>query len=103
MLESFRQWCEATRVDFQLDEAIQAQLAQRRFKIGQTRPYGEWRRLHQGSPATFEAVGYKDDPSKRDEDVLFVGWILVHQNSTMAGTPFPISPGTDTGLLLQVV
>jgi DNA-binding XRE family transcriptional regulator len=73
VLESFRQWCEATRVDFQLDEGIQAQLAQRRFKLGQTRPYGEWRRRHKGSPAAFEAAGYQDDPSKGDAEGLFVG------------------------------
>ena len=73
VLESFRQWCEATRADFQLEEGIQAQLAQRRFQLGQTRSYGEWRRLHKESPATVEAVGYKDDRSKGDKERLFVG------------------------------
>ena len=73
VLESFRQWCEATRVDFQLDEGIEGQLAQRRFKIGQTRTYGQWRRMHKESPAALAAAGYKDDRSKRDAEELFVG------------------------------
>ena len=73
MLESFRQWCEDTRGEFQLDAAIQAQLAQHRFQIRQRRTYGEWRQPHEESPATFEAVGYRGDRSKRDADVLFVG------------------------------
>jgi len=73
VLESFRQWCEETREDFQLDEPIQAQLEQRPFKIGQTRTCGEWRRLRKESPAVYEAVGYHDDPSKSDEEKLFVG------------------------------
>ena len=73
VLASFSQWCEQTREDFQLAEQIEAQLAQRQFQIGQTRTYGWWRAQHKEAPAVYEAVGFKDDPTKSDDEELFVG------------------------------
>jgi DNA-binding XRE family transcriptional regulator len=73
LLESFRQWCEQMREDFRLDEGIEAQLEERKFKLGQTRTYGEWRAMHRKSPAAMEAAGFKDNPTKRDDEELFLG------------------------------
>ena len=73
VLAAFSQWCEQTRLDFHLEEQIQAQLEQRKFKLGHTHTYGEWRAAYKESPAAFEAAGFKDDPTKSDDEELFVG------------------------------
>ena len=61
------------RVDFQLGEQIEAQLQQRKFKLGQTQTYRFWREMQKTSPLNCEALGFKDDPSKEDEEEVFVG------------------------------
>jgi transcriptional regulator with XRE-family HTH domain len=73
LLESFSQWCEQAREDFHLEKHIETQLQQRKFKIGQTQPYGRWRQWQREAPAVFKAVGFKDDPSKGDNEKLFIG------------------------------
>jgi DNA-binding XRE family transcriptional regulator len=73
VLESFSQWCEQTRVDFQLEKSIEAQLEERKFRLGRTHTYGFWRKLNKDNPLAAEAAGFKDDRSKRDEDEVFVG------------------------------
>ena len=73
VLDAFIQWCEQTREDFQLATDIEAQLAQRRFQIGQTHTYAQWRNMAKKSPEALEAVGFQDDPKKHGEELLFVG------------------------------
>jgi len=58
------QWCEQTRNDFRLGPQIDAQLKQRKFKLGVTFTHGEWRRMQRENPASLAAVGFRDDPTK---------------------------------------
>jgi transcriptional regulator with XRE-family HTH domain len=70
VLDSFMRWCEQTREDFKLGPAITDQLGKRKFKAGVTQTYREWRRMHKEDAGALEAVGFKDDPRKRNEDEL---------------------------------
>lgn len=73
LLTSFCEWCEQTRTDFGLEAGIEAQQEARRFQLGQTKTYGQWRIMHQQSPTALAAVGFHDDPRKRDDEELFLG------------------------------
>ena len=70
VLDAFMQWCEQTRNDFQLGPQIDAQLEQRKFKMGVTFTYGEWRRMQREDPASVSAVGFRDDPRKDNAEEL---------------------------------
>ena len=70
VLDSFMQWCEGTREDFQLGPQIDEQLAKRTSKMGLTQTYREWRRMHKDDPAALTAVGFKDNPQKSDTETL---------------------------------
>ena len=70
VLDSFMQWCEGTREDFQLGPQIDEALKQRTFKMGVTMTYGEWRRMYRGDPAALKAAGFKDNPRKKDSEEL---------------------------------
>jgi len=70
LLDSFSQWCERTRVDFQLDKKIEEQLRQRKSKLVLSHTYRQWRRMRQEDPAACRLMGFKDDPRKGDEENL---------------------------------
>ena len=70
VLDSFMQWCEQTREDFQLGPEIDEQLEKRRGKIGVTFTYREWRQAQREEPAKVAALGFKDDRTKRDDAAL---------------------------------
>jgi transcriptional regulator with XRE-family HTH domain len=70
VLDAFMQWCEQTREDFQLGPQIEAQLEQRRYPIGVTFTYREWRQLAQEDPAKVAALGFQDDPTKAGHEAL---------------------------------
>ncbi len=70
VLDSFRAWCESTRADFQLDPEIQEQLEQRLQKFSMHKSYREWRQMQKQDPDLCRAMGFKDDPRKRDNDNL---------------------------------
>ena len=50
LVQSFIQWCEAAREDFQLERGIDEQLMKRSAKLTITYPWGEWRRMKQEDP-----------------------------------------------------
>ena len=70
VLDSFRAWCESTREDFQLDPEIQEQLEQRMQKFSMNKSYREWREMQKEDPDVCRAMGFKDDPRKRDNEYL---------------------------------
>ena len=70
VMDSFMQWCERTREDFQLGPQIEAQLEPRRQKVGITQPFHYWRRVNQETPEELKASGYVDDPAKGDQEEL---------------------------------
>jgi transcriptional regulator with XRE-family HTH domain len=73
LLAAFQQWCEEAATDFGLREGIEAQLMERTFKIGREDTYGSLRRLAKEAPAQAEALGFQDDPSKPDDEKIFIG------------------------------
>jgi len=70
VLDSFLQWCEQTRADFQLKPQIEEQLAERKFTLALNHSYGQWRKLQKDDPAMCRMMGFKDDPRKGDEEYL---------------------------------
>jgi hypothetical protein len=72
LLESFRQWCEQARVDFELEAGLEAQLQQRPFMIGRVQTYRFWRSLQKDSPIRAKAAGFQDDPTRGDDEEVLV-------------------------------
>jgi transcriptional regulator with XRE-family HTH domain len=70
VVDSFIQWCEETREDFQLDPQIQDQLEERQRKIELNHTYAQWRRMQKEDPAMCRMMGFKDDPQKSDQENL---------------------------------
>ena len=70
VMDSFMQWCEAVREDFQLGPQIDAQLETRRQRVGMTQAYGIWRAMNRGNPEGLKANGFGDDPTKGAEEPL---------------------------------
>ena len=70
LMDSFRQWCESAREDFELGPQIEEQLEQRPFKAGITQAYRDWRAMERGDPAALQAAGFNDDPSKGEREEL---------------------------------
>ncbi|MCX6902380.1 MAG: helix-turn-helix transcriptional regulator [Verrucomicrobia bacterium] len=94
VLDSFIQWCDRTREEFQLDPQIQEQLEQRKRKFAMKRSYGEWRAMQTQDPAVCRAMRFKDDPQKRDDEYLQLEMASVplwRPGLSMRG------PGTDEG------
>lgn len=70
VLDSFIQWCERTREDFQLDRQIQEQLEQRKAKLVLNHTYRQWRTMQKEDPAMCRQMRFKDDPRKSDNENL---------------------------------
>jgi transcriptional regulator with XRE-family HTH domain len=70
VVDSFIQWCERTREDFQLDGKIRGQLDRRKTKLAINHTYGQWRRMQKEDPAACRMMGFKDDPQKGDGENL---------------------------------
>ena len=67
---SFIQWCEETRENFQLEKAVDEQLNQRKARLALNKTYKQWRTHLKEDPAACRALGFKDDPKKRDDEYL---------------------------------
>jgi transcriptional regulator with XRE-family HTH domain len=70
VLDSFLQWCERTRQNFNLDPEIQKLLEQRKAKLVINHTYGQWRRMQKEDPGACRFMGFKDDPTKSDNENL---------------------------------
>lgn len=70
VVDSFIQWCERTREDFNLEAGIDAQLAERKGKVVVNHTYREWRAMQKEDPGACRFMGFKDDPKKKDEENL---------------------------------
>jgi transcriptional regulator with XRE-family HTH domain len=70
VVDSFIQWCRATREDFGLGPAIEAELAKRKKTLELTHSYGQWREMAKEDPAMARMMGFKDNPKRRDEERL---------------------------------
>ena len=70
LVDSFMQWSESAREDFELGPEIDEQLARRRFRGGMTQEYWLWRAMNRGNPEGLKAAGFQDDPSKGDKEQL---------------------------------
>jgi hypothetical protein len=70
VLESFIEWCEQTREDFQLEPAIDHLLAERKSELAVNQTYGQWRQKQKEDPTACRAMGFKDDPKKDDREYL---------------------------------
>jgi len=77
VVQSFIQWCDATRKDFKLEKEIERQLGQRKGKLSLRHSYGEWRRMRKEDPSTCRAMGFKDDLSKPDGESLTLEMVTV--------------------------
>ena len=64
VVDSFIQWCERTREDFNLKEEIEAQLAERKGKVVVKHTYREWRAMQKEDPGACRFMGFKDNPGK---------------------------------------
>jgi transcriptional regulator with XRE-family HTH domain len=70
VLDSFIQWCERTREDFQLAREIEEQLRQRKAKLAVSHTYKQWRTMQQEDPTACRLMGFKDDRRKGDNESL---------------------------------
>ena len=70
VIDSFIQWCERTREDFQLDPQIQEQLEQRKDKLVLNHTYRQWRTMQKESPTVCRLMRFQDDPKKSDQENL---------------------------------
>jgi transcriptional regulator with XRE-family HTH domain len=70
LMDSFMQWSDGAREDFNLGPAIDEQLAQRHFRAGMTQEYRDWRAMARGNPKGLKAAGFKDNPNKGDKEQL---------------------------------
>jgi transcriptional regulator with XRE-family HTH domain len=70
LMDSFRQWGESARVDFDLGPELDGLLAKRRFRAGMTQEYRDWRAMARGNAEGLAAAGFKDDASKGDKEEL---------------------------------
>jgi len=83
VVQSFIEWCERSREDFQLGKAIDQELGKRTKKVEITLRYGEWRWKQKEEPGICRSFGFKDDPKKADGEGL-----------TLSMTVYPIwKPG----------
>lgn len=79
LVQSFIQWCDQAREDFELEGGIDTQLMKRPSKLTITHRWGEWRRMKREDPNVCRHMGFKDDPAKPDGESL-----------TLETTTFPI-------------
>jgi transcriptional regulator with XRE-family HTH domain len=77
VVQSFIQWCEATRKDFRLEKEIDAQLRQRPGELALTHTWGQWRRMQKEDPAMCRAMGFRNDPRKPDGESLTLEIVTV--------------------------
>jgi transcriptional regulator with XRE-family HTH domain len=70
VMDSFMQWGESVREDFQLGPQIDEQLEQRRQVVGMTQEYRDWRAMNRGNAEGLKAAGFVDDPAKGDREQL---------------------------------
>src|SRR4051794_4616797 len=64
VVQSFMQWCEATRKDFHLEKGIDQQLKERVSKFTLTHTWGQWRAMKKEDPDACRFMGFKDNPAK---------------------------------------
>ncbi len=70
VVDSFIQWCERTREDFQLEDQIDELLKERSHELEIRHSYGEWREMQKTDPEACRTMGFEDDPTKSDSEVL---------------------------------
>ena len=70
LLASFVQWSHEAREQFELAEAVDAQLDERPRPFTLTKSYGQWRELKKTDPRLARVMGFQDDPKKGDEVTL---------------------------------
>ena len=70
VVDSFIQWSEQMRSEFQLEAEVDAQLAQRKGKVVVNHTYGEWRAMQKEDPGACRFMGFKDNPKIRAEENL---------------------------------
>ena len=70
VLDSFIQWCKETGEDFELGRGIDEQLEQRKRTESFNKSYGQWRAMVKEGPSMARQFKFKDDPKKKDEEML---------------------------------
>jgi len=70
VVQSFIQWCEATRKDFKLEREIDEELGRRVGMLELTHTWREWRRKQRENPDTCRVMGFRDDPKRAEGESL---------------------------------
>jgi hypothetical protein len=70
VIDSFIQWCERMREDFQLDPQIQEQLERRKDKLVLNHTYRQWRTMQKENPTACRLMRFQDDPKISDNENL---------------------------------
>jgi transcriptional regulator with XRE-family HTH domain len=70
VLDSFVQWCHQTREDFQLEAAIDAQLAKRPKPVRLNKSYTQWRAMAKADPDAARSFRFVDDPERNGAEIL---------------------------------
>ncbi len=70
VLQSFKEWSDGVREDFDLGGAIDQELDRRRGKVGMKLSYGQWRQIARRHRQYARAIGFRDDPEKGDKELL---------------------------------
>src|SRR4051794_36940989 len=66
VVQSFMQWCEATRKDFHLEKGIEQQLKRQGSKLTLTHTWGQWRGMEKEDPGRWRVMGVQDKTPKTE-------------------------------------
>lgn len=70
LLDSFVQWCNRARADFQLEREIDAQLAERKRPLKLNKSFKQWRAMARTDPDAARMFGFVDDPERESSEML---------------------------------
>jgi len=70
VVNSFVQWCQQTRKDYELERPVDELLAERTTAIELRKSYAQWREMVKTDPDAARAMGFKDDPKKDGAEIL---------------------------------
>jgi DNA-binding XRE family transcriptional regulator len=70
LIDSYIQWCQQARVDFELGREIDAELAKRQEPLRFNKSFREWREMAKTDPTMARMFRFKDNRKKGDQEML---------------------------------
>ncbi len=70
VVNSFIQWCQQTREDYELEKPIDELLSERKTVLELNKTYRQWREMAKQDPDAARAMGFKNDPTMDERESL---------------------------------